>query len=127
MEQGTQELPDVEAEGDDEMAAAAEEDTQEDVQEDIERDTLQDIQNTDIPADTSESDEEIREPRRPTRTRTKPKWITSGDFVVNQQVTELEWRDKSEFLLKISKDPSFTGQEKNRLLDGILSVVTGTI
>jgi hypothetical protein len=125
VEQDTQELPDVESEGDGEMAAAAEEDTQEDVQEDIERDTLQDIQNTDISADMSESDEDIGEPRRPTRTRTKPKWITSGDFVVNQQLAEPEWKDKAEFLLKISKDPSFTGQEKNRLLDGILSVVTG--
>ena len=48
--------------------------------------------------------------------------MNTGQFYVNQHITETSWRDKAEFLLKVTKDPDLK-DHRAKLLDGLLKVI----
>lgn len=102
--------------------ADAEEDEE---QQPADRDAIQHLDTNDEDEDAESQElEDSPEPqvRRSSRVRRKPTWMNTGQFLVNQHVVETSWRDKAEFLLKVTKEPALK-DHRDILLDGLLKVI----
>lgn len=100
--------------------ADAEEDEE---QQPADRDAIQHLDTNDEEEDAESQElEDSPQVRRSSRVRRKPTWMNTGQFLVNQHVAETSWRDKAEFLLKVTKEPALK-DHRDKLLDGILKVI----
>ncbi len=61
-------------------------------------------------------------PRRPTRTRKQPDWMTSGEYVMGISSDEApEWVSKANFLRSIAGEAS--GHMHDKLIDALINVI----
>ncbi|XP_062597658.1 uncharacterized protein LOC134259072 [Saccostrea cucullata] len=66
-------------------------------------------------------------PLRPLRPRKKPRWMTTGEFTINNQVTtnsqQPEWKNKIDILLALADTEIFEGIDKKDLSQAMINVI----
>ena len=82
-----------------------------------------------LPSEASAGDEvqdTEKSTRKSHRTRKKPQWMTGGDYVVNQQMTQTqpEWKARADYLRSLASSNVFSHVHSDEVAKALLKIVT---